>query len=151
TETASRVRGRIEMVLDWATARGLRAGDNPAAWKTIGNVLPARGGAKVHHAALPYADVPAFMAELAKREGIAARALMFTILTAARSGETRGARWSEIDSTAKTWANPAARMKAGHEHVVPLSQPVLNLLAALPREGGAGGFVFIGRQANRGL
>ena len=91
TETASRVRGRIEMILDFATARGLRTGDNPAAWKTIGKVLPARGGPKAHHAALPYAELPAFVAELAKRDGIAARALLFTILTAARSGEVRGA------------------------------------------------------------
>lgn len=149
TETASRVRGRIEMILDFATARGLRTGDNPAAWKTIGKVLPARGGPKAHHAALPYAELPAFVAELAKRDGIAARALLFTILTAARSGEVRGARWDEIDLAAKTWTIPASRMKAGQEHVVPLSQPVLDLLAALPRE--AGGFVFIGRQAGRGL
>lgn len=149
TETASRVRGRIEMVLDWATARGLRTGDNPAAWRVIGKVLPVRGGPKAHHAALPYAELPAFLGELAGRQGIAARALAFTILTAARSGEARGARWDEINLAAKTWTVPAARMKAGQEHVVPLSSAALDLVAALPRE--AGGFVFIGRQAGRGL
>jgi integrase len=151
TETASRVRGRVEMVLDWATARSLRTGDNPASWKTIGKVLPARGGPKAHHAALPYADVPAFLTTLRSRQGIAARALEFTVLTAARSGEARGARWSEINFAEKTWTVPAARMKAGQEHVVPLSQPVLDLLAALPHEAGGGGFLFIGRQAGREL
>ena len=100
TETMSRVRGRIEAVLDWCTVRGYRTGDNPARWKGhLDEVLPARGQvAKVnHHAALPYADVPAFMAELRKREGVAARALEFTILTAARTGEVIGAQWHEID------------------------------------------------------
>jgi integrase len=150
-ETASRVRGRIEMILDWATARGLRTGDNPAAWKTIGKVLPARGGKKVvHHAALPYAELPVFVAALAKREGVAAKALLFTILTAARSGESLGARWSEIDLAKKTWTVPAARMKAHVEHAVPLSPAALDLLAALPREAG-NDCLFIGRQAARGL
>jgi integrase len=151
TETASRVRGRIEMVLDWATARGLRSGDNPAAWKTVGKVLPARDAKKVeHHPALPYAEVPAFMAALARRQGVAARALEFTILTAARRGETLGARWDEIDFAKKMWTVPASRMKAHVEHVVPLSPAGLDLLAALPREAG-NDRLFIGRQAGRGL
>jgi integrase len=93
-ETANRLRGRIEAVLDWAKACGHRAGDNPAAWDVIGKVLPARGGPK-HHAALPYTDVPAFMASLQKREGVAAKALAFAVLTAARSQEVLKARWGE--------------------------------------------------------
>jgi integrase len=150
TETASRVRGRIEAVLDWATARGLRSGDNPAAWKTIGKVLPARAAKVEPHAALPYADVPAFMAALAKREGVAARALEFTILVAARSGETLGGLWSEIDFAKKTWTVPATRMKAGTEHIVPLSPAALDLLSRLPREPG-NNFVFIGAKSGHGL
>ena len=123
TETASRVRGRIESVLDWCTVRGYRTGDNPARWKGhLSEVLPARGQvAKVnHHAALPYAELPAFMAELRKREGVAARALEFAILSAARTGEVIGAQWDEIDLDDKTWMIPAGRMKGGKEHQVPL-------------------------------
>jgi integrase len=150
TETASRTRGRIEAVLDWATARGYRSGDNPAAWKTIGKVLPARPARVAHHAALPYAELPALMGELAKREGVAAKALLFTVLVAARSGETLGARWSEIDPAKKTWTVPASRMKSGVEHVVPLSPAVLDLLSGLPREPG-NDHVFIGTKAGRGL
>jgi integrase len=151
TETASRTRGRIETVLDWATARQYRSGDNPASWKTIGKVLPARDSKKiVHHPALPYAELPAFMAELTPREGIAAKALMFTILTAARSGESLGARWGEIDLTKKIWTVPASRMKAHVEHAVPLSPAVLRLLTSLPREAG-NDFVFVGSRSGRGL
>jgi integrase len=151
TETASRVRGRIEMVLDWATARGHRSGDNPASWKTIGKVLPPRSAKAVeHHSALPYAEVPAFMSELTKCEGVAAKALLFTILTTARSGETLGGKWSEINLAAKTWTVPASRMKSGAEHVVPLSPPVIDLLTRLPRESG-NNFVFIGSRSGRGV
>jgi integrase len=151
TETASRVRGRIEMVLDWATARGLRTGDNPASWKTIGKVLPSRAAKPVNHPALPYAELPAFVAELAKREGVAAKALLFTILTSARSGETLGSKWSgEINLAAKTWTVPASRMKSGTEHIVPLSPPVIDLLTRLPREPG-NDFVFIGSRSGRGV
>jgi integrase len=151
TETASRTRGRIEAVLDWATARGLRTGDNPANWKTIGKVLPARGAKKVaHHPALAYTDVPAFMAALTRRQGVAAKALLFTILTAARRGETLGARWGEIDLAKKTWTVPASRMKAHVEHIVPLSPAMLDLLSTLPREAG-NDHVFIGTRAGRGL
>jgi integrase len=144
-ESASRVRGRIESILDWATARRLRTGDNPASWKTIGKVLPARGKIDVvHHDALPFAEMPAFMTALAAHHDVAAQALRFAILTAARTGEALGARWSEIDRAKKLWAIPAMRMKAGVEHVVPLSKPALDLLDALPRSGDTD-FVFFGR------
>lgn len=144
TETASRVRGRIESVLDWATVRGYRTGDNPARWKGhLSEALPARGQiAKVeHHSALPFDQVPAFMAALAEREGMAARALQFTILTAARTGEVIGARWNEIDLLERTWTVPASRMKANREHRVPLADAALALLRNLPREAE---FVFPG-------
>jgi integrase len=150
TETARRVRGRIEAILDWATAREYRAGDNPATWKTIGKVLPARGAKVEPHAAMPYSELPAFMGVLGERQGVAARALEFTVLTAARTNETLGARWDEIDLAKKTWTIPASRMKANAEHVVPLSGLVLDLLAGLPREDG-NAFVFIGRKVGRGL
>jgi integrase len=152
TETASRVRGRIEAVLDWATARQYRSGDNPASWKTIGKVLPAPDRlAKVnHHAALPYPELPAFMAALADREGIAARALEFTILTAARTGETIGATWDEINLREKTWTVPANRIKGGKTHKVPLSDRVIELLKALPTEKGTQ-HVFVGPVAGKGV
>ena len=116
TETASRLRGRIEAVLDYATARGWRSGENPARWRGhLDNLLPARSKvAKVeHHSALPWREIGAFMATLAKEEGVSALALRFAILTAARTGEVIGARWSEIDMQAATWTVPAERMKAG--------------------------------------
>jgi integrase len=147
TETASRVRSRIESVLDWATARGYRSGDNPAAWKTIGKVLPPKSKTKIeHHPALPYDQLPAFMAELRQREGTAASALIFTILTAARSGEVLGARWPEIDLEKGVWTVPAGRMKASREHRVPLSQAAVKLLRDLPTEQG-NDFVFVGPRA----
>lgn len=152
TETASRVRGRIELVLDWATVRNYRSGDNPARWRGhLEHVLPARGKvAKVeHHAALPYAELPAFMAALREREGSAARALEFAILTAARTGEVLGAQWDEIDFDNATWTVPAGRMKASKEHRVPLSERALELLRSLPTEHG-NEFVFIGPR-NDGL
>jgi integrase len=139
TETASRVRGRIESVLDWATVRGYRSGDNPARWKGhLDQVLPARAQIQQtnHHAALPYAELPAFMVELAKREGTAARALEFTILTAARTGEVIGATWPEINLPEKVWTVPANRIKGGREHRVPLSDRAIALLKALPQEEG---------------
>lgn len=136
TETATRVRQRIEAVLDWATAGGHRTGDNPARKELIKRRLPApRKVAKVKpQPALPYADMHRFMAALRQRSG-SARALEFAILTAARSGEVRGATWAEIDLDAATWTIPADRMKAGREHVVPLSEQALALLRALPRLG----------------
>jgi integrase len=135
-ETASRLRGRIEAVLDWATVRGYRSGENPARWKGhLDKVLPAPNKVQKvkHHSALPYAQVGEFMAALRNYEGIAAKALEFTILTAARSGEVRGAEWQEIDLRAKTWTIPAERMKAGKEHRIPLSDAAVKLLQLMPR------------------
>ena len=123
-ETASRLRGRIEAVLDWATARGYRQGENPARWRGhLDKLLPARTKvARVeHHAALRWAELPSFLLALREQQGPAARALEFAILTAARSGEVRGARWSEIDLINKVWAIPARRMKGGREHRIPLA------------------------------
>jgi integrase len=124
TETATRLRGRIENVLSWATVRGYRRGENPARWKGHLSELLAKPGkvAKVeHHAALPYAEIGAFMEKLREHDGVGAAALEFAILTAARSGEVRGATWSEFDLHAQKWTIPGERMKAGREHVVPLS------------------------------
>jgi integrase len=135
TETASRLRGRIESVLDWATARGYREGLNPARWKGhLDHLLPSpRKITKTgHHAALPLLEMGAFMQSLRMQRGMSARALEFAILTAARSGEVRGALWAEFDLDAATWTVPGARMKAGKEHRVPLSDPALQLLKALP-------------------
>jgi integrase len=152
-ETASRVRGRIESVLDWATARGYRQGENPARWRGhLENLLPKKTKVRrvEHHAALPYADMPGFMAELRQQEGIGAKALEFAILTAARTGEVMGAKWSDIDFEARLWTVPAERMKAGREHRVPLSEPALAILEAM-REVREGDFVFPGGKANRPL
>jgi integrase len=117
-ETASRVRGRIERVLNAAKAKGYRTGENPAAWRGhLENLLPKQSKlSRGHHAALPYAEVPAFVARLQDREAIAALALEFAILTAARSGEVLNARWEEIDLDAKVWTIPPARTKAAREH-----------------------------------
>ena len=135
-ETASRVRGRIEKVLGYATVRGFRHGDNPARWVGhLAGVLPAKGKIRKveHHAALPYPEIGAFMTALRGRNSVAARALEFLILTACRSGEVVGATWDEIDLKAKAWTIPAARMKSGREHRVPLSAPALALLTKLDR------------------
>ena len=134
-ETASRTRGRIERVLAWATVRGFRSGDNPARWRGhLQEMFPAVGKiAKVnHHEAMPYVDVPAFMAKLRERDHIAARALEFTILCAARTGETLGATWSEISLSDATLTIPAHRMKGGKEHKVPLSNRAIEILRSLP-------------------
>src|ERR1700731_4243278 len=130
TETASRLRGHIERVLNAAKAKGLRSGENPAAWRGhLENLLPKRQKlTRGHHAAMPYADVPAFVARLREREAVAALALEFAILTAARSGEVLGARWREIDFDARIWTIPPERMKAGREHRVPLSESALAVL-----------------------
>jgi len=135
TETASRLRGRIESVLDWATARGYRDGLNPARWRGhLDHLLPAPSKImKVGHmAAIPVGEAGAFMQALRKQEGTGARALEFAILTAARSGEVRGATWSEIDLEAALWVCPAERMKANKEHRVPLSPAAVDLLRSLP-------------------
>lgn len=136
TETASRLRGRIESVLGWATVRGFRQGDNPARWKGhLANLLPAPSKVAIvkHHAALDFHEVGAFVQELKQQQGMGARALEFAILTAARSGEVRGATWAEINLDEAVWTVPEARMKAGKEHRVPLSSAAVNLLRALPR------------------
>lgn len=138
TETASRLRGRIESILDWATVRGFRKGDNPARWRGhIEHLLAARADVQkvVHHAALDYREVGAFLADLRKQSGAGARALEFAILTAARSGEVRGATWAEVDLSDATWTIPAERMKAAKEHRVPLSKEAIALLDAMPRTG----------------
>jgi integrase len=132
TETASRIRARIEAVLDYATATKARVGDNPARWEALKDLLPAPSKiAKVeHHAALPYADVPEFMTKLRSRSGVSARALEFTILTAARVGEVLGARREEVDLEAGVWTVPGERMKAGKPHEVPLSGRAIEILEA---------------------
>lgn len=136
TETASRVRMRLEAVLDWAMVKKYRDGPNPARWKGhLDKQLakPSKVAKVVHHAALPIDSIGEFMLNLRKQDGIGARALEFTALTAARSGEVRGATWEEIDLDAKVWTVPAGRMKAGKEHRVPLSDAAIRLLRAQPR------------------
>lgn len=131
TETATRVRGRIENVLDWATAKKYRIGENPARWRGHLDKLlaaPKKTTAVVHHEAIALDDTPTFYAALQKREGVAARCLKFVLLTAARSGEARGATWSEFDLPNKIWTIPAARMKAKREHRVPLSESAMEIL-----------------------
>ena len=135
SETASRLRGRIEAVLDFATAKGLREGPNPARWKgNLALTLPAKRKISTvkHHPAVPVKDMPSFFKALRSREGMAARALEFLTLTAARSGEVRGAQWNEIDLTKKIWVIPAERMKAKREHRVPLSKQAIAILKVLP-------------------
>lgn len=133
-ETAEKLREAIERVLDAAKVEGHRSGDNPAAWKgTLEHVLhkPNELSNRNHHAAMPHADLSAFMKKLAEVRGVSARALEFTILTAARSGETRGAVWDEFDFAAKIWTVPAVRMKGGKLHRVPLSENAIKLLKAM--------------------
>lgn len=157
TETASRLRGRIEAVLDYATVHGWREGANPARWRGhLDKLFPRRAKVRVvaHHAALAWQDVPAFIKALRAREGASARALEFAILTAARSGEVLGARWREFDLDAGLWTIPAARMKAGREHRVPLSAPALAVLAGMLDSrpaGDADPLVFPGAQKGKPL
>jgi integrase len=150
-ETASRVRGRVENILDWAVARGFRKkGDNPARWDGhLENLLPAKAKlAKIEHlAAMPYAALPEFLIQLRQHPAMAARALEFAILTAARSSEVLNANWSELDLPGKVWAMPASHMKAGREHKVPLSDATVALLSALP--GARTGIVFPGSKAGK--
>ena len=154
-DTANRTRGRVENVLSWAIANKYREGPNPAAWtNNLEHLLPAPQQIKQqhanHHAALPYGELPAFWAELDQREGVAARALAFAVLTAARTGEVIGARWSEIDLQAKTWTVPANRIKGGREHRVPLPDATIALLQALPTET-RNDHVFVGQHKGAGL
>ncbi|OQP84604.1 integrase [Rhizobium rhizosphaerae] len=153
-ETASRVRGRIERVLDAAKAKGHRTGENPAVWRGhLANLLPKRKKlSRGHHAAMPYEDLPAFLADLRNRDGIAARALEFTILAAARSGETFGATWREINLEAALWIIPADRMKAGREHRVPLTARAVEILTELSAlSAGPDAYVFPGQREGRPL
>ncbi len=135
TETATRLRSRIELVLAWATVRKYRSGENPARWRGhLDKVLPrpTKVAQVEHHAALAIDDIPGFMQILREQPGIGARALEFVVLTASRSGEVRGARWPEIDLDKRVWTVPADRMKAGKEHRVPLSGAAIALLTTLP-------------------
>ncbi|HWY16499.1 MAG TPA: integrase arm-type DNA-binding domain-containing protein [Rhizomicrobium sp.] len=153
TDTAARLRGRIENILDWATARHFRDGDNPARWKGhVESLLPAKSKVRQvrHQPAMPFEEVPAFVGELRLRDGISARALEFTILTAARTSEAINAAWTEIDLNAGIWTVPAERMKAGREHRVPLSVRATAILSAMPREKGSP-FVFPGGKARKPL
>ena len=152
-ETASRLRGRIERILAWATVSEYRQGENPARWRGhLQEMLPAKTKVQKvkHHAALPYADVPAFMAQLRGRDSISARALEFTILNANRTGEVIGAKWEEINFEDKVWTVPASRMKAGKEHRVPLSACAMEILKSLPRERD-NPFIFIGGSKGKAL
>jgi integrase len=145
-ETASRVRGRIESILDWAKARGYRDGENPARWRGyLDHLLPAPNRVRrvKHFAALPYAELPALMAKLRDQQGMPAAALEFLILTASRSNEVLSARWNEIDGN--MWTVPGERMKAGKPHRVPLSDRAVEVLVSLPREGE---FIFIGARTD---
>jgi integrase len=151
SETASRVRGRVEAVLDWSAVRGHRKGENPARW--AGNLehagLPARSDVE-HHPALAFGEIAGFMAELREREGVAAQALQFLIYTAARTNEVIGATWDEFDLDKGVWVIPAGRMKAKREHRVPLSPAAVELLRGLYHKSG-NKHVFIGSQAGAGL
>ncbi len=152
--TADRTRSRIEQVIDWCVVRGHRPpGTNPARWPGhLDQVLPApRAIAPIkHHAALPYQQMPRFMSELRQEDSVAARALEFLALCASRTGEVTGATWDEINFADKIWIVPAARMKAGREHRVPLSDAAISLLEKLPREAG-NPHLFIGHRAGAGL
>ena len=153
-ETASRVRGRIESILDWAAARGFRKGENPARWRGhLNNLLPAPAKVRAakHYAALPYTELPAFLVALRQQGGHAARALEWTILTAARTGETIGATPDEIRERDSLWTIPGERMKAGKEHRVPLPARALSIVAAMKPIRGASPFLFPGGKPGRPL
>lgn len=151
-ETASRIRGRIERILDFAKARGWRTGENAAVWRGhLRSILPARQKlTRGHHAAMPYREIPAFMERLRRAEALAARALEFGILTAARSGEVYGAHWLEFDLEAGLWTVPAERTKAGRPHRVPLSGAALAIIKAL-HETRMSEYVFPGQKAGKPL
>jgi integrase len=156
-ETASRLRGRLESILDFAKVRGYRDSENPARWRGhLDKLLPARSRVRQvgHHAALPYTELPTFLLALREREAVAARALEFLILTAARTGEVIGLRWSEIDLLDKVWTVPAGRMKAHREHRVPLSARALAILQemqAASHSDNPDAFVFPGPKPGKPL
>jgi integrase len=152
-ETASRLRGRMESILDWATVSGYRQGDNPARWRGhLDHLLPSfKKKLRIkHHAALPFEQMGEFMAALRAQEGVAASALEFLILTAARTGETIGARWDEIDLEAEVWTIPASRMKASVEHRVPLSQRATQIIQSM-KEIKQSDYVFPGQKEGKPL
>jgi len=152
-ETASRLRGRIETVLDWATVRGFRQGENPARWRGhLDKLLPSKAKIRTveHHPALPYQEMPAFMRLLSEQAGVGARALEFAILTAARTGEVIGATWAEIDIPTATWTIPKDRMKAGKDHRVHLSEGALQVLRSVTPLR-TSDYVFPGGKADRPL
>lgn len=151
-ETASRLRGRIERVLDFAKAKGWRQGENPALWRGhLKSILPARQKlSKGHHAAMPYEQLPNFMSLLAGKDAMAARGLEFLILTAARSGEVLNARWDEIEFKGAIWTVPAHRMKAGKEHRVPLSCKAIEILNSL-HASRTSEYIFAGQKAGNPL
>lgn len=152
-ETGKRTQGRIERILDAARAKGLRTGENPARWKGhLKELLGKRKGPKAHHAALAYPDMPAFMIDLRRLKSVSAHALEFTILNAARTGETIGATWAEIDLEQKLWMIPAIRMKACREHRVPLSDRAITVLKSIcPPKVKSGDFIFPGAQKGKPL
>lgn len=154
TETATRLRGRIEAILDWAAVRGHRKGENPARWRGhLQKALPTiKKSLRVkHHPALPYSEMAQFMKQLAKQAGVSARALEFCILTSTRTGETIHARWNEIDLTCRVWTIPAERMKIPREHRVPLSSAALHILADVGSGTQPDDFIFPGLRAGRPL
>jgi integrase len=153
-ETASRVRGRIERILSWAKARGLRSGENPAIWRGhLDQLLPGiaklHKGKIEHHPALPHALIGEFMADLRSRLSTAARALEFAILCGSRTDEVIGARWSEVDLAAATWLIPAIRMKGRQPHTVPLAKPALAVLRTVQHMAGAAEYIFRGRRPGK--
>lgn len=151
TKTAQNIRGRIEAVLDWAAVRNLRKGENPARWRgNLDSLLarPSRIAQVEHHKALPYSEIPAFMAELRSRDGMVAAALEFVVLTCARAGEVLGATWGEIDLASRIWTVPAARMKAAREHRSPLSSGSLALLDRMAAfKSNSDAHVFLGQRS----
>ena len=151
TETASRLRGRIESVLDWATVRNLRNGDNPARWRGhLDKILPKPSSVRkvIHYAALPYDEMGSFMAALRGHSGVSARGLEYLILTAARTGEVIGAKWVEVDLERAIWIIPAERMKGRVEHRVPLSDATRSVLKDMHRSCGSE-YVFPGQRKGR--
>jgi len=153
SETASRVRGRVEAILDWATVREYRRGENPARWKGhISKLLPARTKVKKpkHHAALPFKEIGAFIEALHDRDSVSAKGLEFLIFTASRTGEVIGAIWPEVDLENKIWTIPAARMKTDKEHRVPLSEEVIAILREMKKIK-VSEFIFPGNQPNKPL
>lgn len=153
-ETAARLRGRIESIIDWASAHEMRTGDNPARWKghlehLLANSTP-ENRAEEHHAAIPYADIPQFMLDLDEQEGVSRWALEFLILTASRTSEVIGAQWSEFDMEKKLWIVPKERMKAGKEHRVPLVNRAISIIEKM-QPFAAGKFVFPGGKSDKPL